>query len=116
VLSVVFNVTDVLISLTVIGTAEDAAMGITWRELLAEIVVGVLIHFLISITAVIAVVVPTTMTTSMSIITVATTMTTITTVTATTTITAATAALRVDWGGPLCELDGCWQLGCFETQ
>jgi hypothetical protein len=94
-LSVVFDVTDVLISLTVISTAEDVAAGITRRELLAKIAVGVLIHFLISITAAIAVVILMTTTTSMSTITVATTMTTIVVATTTTTITTA-AASRVD--------------------
>jgi hypothetical protein len=62
----------VLISLTVISAAEDATMGITWRELLAKIVVGVLIHFLISITATIAVIIPTTTTTFVSTVTVVT--------------------------------------------
>jgi hypothetical protein len=57
-LSIVFDATNVLISLTVISTAEDATTGVTRRELLAEIAVGVLIHFLIPITAVIAVVIP----------------------------------------------------------
>jgi hypothetical protein len=94
--SVVFDATNVLISLTVIGVAKDATAGVTRRELLAEIVVGVLIHFLISITTVIAVVIPTTTTTSMSNVTVTTTMTTIATAAASTTVTTATAALRVD--------------------
>jgi hypothetical protein len=74
----------VLISLMVISMAEDAATGVTRRELLAEVAVGVLIHFLISITMVIAVVIQMTMTTSVSTVTVATAMTTI------------AAALRVD--------------------
>jgi hypothetical protein len=86
VLSVVFDVTDILISLMVISVAEDAAAGVTRREFLAEIVVGVLIHFLISITVAIAVVIPTTTTTSVS------------TVTVTTAIATAAAASRVDWG------------------
>jgi hypothetical protein len=60
VLSVVFDATDVVISLTVISAAEDVTAGVTRRELLVEITVGVLIHFLISITAVIAVVISTT--------------------------------------------------------
>jgi hypothetical protein len=60
VLGVVFDATDVLISLMVISVAEDATTGVTRRELLAEITVGVLIHFLISITVAIAVVIPTT--------------------------------------------------------
>jgi hypothetical protein len=58
VLGVIFDATDVLISLTVISATEDATTGVTRRELLAEIAVGVLIHFLIPITAVIAVVIP----------------------------------------------------------
>jgi hypothetical protein len=66
VLSVVFDATDVLISLTVISAAEDATTGVTRRKLLAEIAVGVLIHFLISITVVIADVISTTMTTSVN--------------------------------------------------
>jgi Mg/Co/Ni transporter MgtE len=88
---------DVLISLTIISVAEDATVGITWRELLAEIAVGVLIHLLISITVAIVVVIPMTRTTSVSTITVATAMTTITTVATTTTVTAPVAS-RVDWG------------------
>jgi hypothetical protein len=59
-LGVVFDATDVLISLTVISAAEDATTGVTWRELLVEIVIGVLIHFLISITTAIVVVISTT--------------------------------------------------------
>jgi hypothetical protein len=74
-LSVIFDATDVLISLAVISVAEDAAAGVTWRELLAEIAVGVLIHFLISITMAITVVVPMTTTTSVSTITVTTAVT-----------------------------------------
>jgi hypothetical protein len=95
-LSVVFDATNVLISLTIIGTAKDATASVMRRELLAEIMVGVLIQFLILITTAIVVVIPTTTTTSMSTITVTTAMTTIAAATASTTITAATAALRVD--------------------
>jgi hypothetical protein len=69
---------DVLISLMVISTAEDAAMSITRRELLAEITVGVLIHLLVSITVVIAVVISMTTTTSVSSVTVAIIITTTT--------------------------------------
>jgi hypothetical protein len=98
VLSVVFDAIDVLISLTVISAAEDGTTGVTWRELLAEIVVGVLIHFLISITVAIVVVISTTTTTSVSTVTIATAMTTITAAAAatTTTVTTAATALRVD--------------------
>jgi hypothetical protein len=92
VLSVIFNATNVLISLTVISMAEDATMGVTQREVLAKIVVGVSIHFLNLITAVIAVVISMTTTTSVSTVT-----TVITTAAATTsTITAVTTASRVD--------------------
>jgi uncharacterized membrane protein YgaE (UPF0421/DUF939 family) len=94
VLSIVFDATNVLISLTVISTAEDATAGVTWRELLAEIAVGVLIHFLISITIAIAVVIPMTTTTSVSTVTVTTAMTTIAATAAT--VTATAAASRVD--------------------
>jgi hypothetical protein len=85
-LSVVFDATDVLISLTVISVAEDATMGVTQREVLAEIAVGVLIHFLILITTVIAVVISMTTTTSVSTVTVTTVITTA----------VAATALRVD--------------------
>jgi hypothetical protein len=71
VLGVIFDATDVLISLTVISAAEDAATGVTRRELLTKIMVGVLIHFLISITTVIAVVILTTATTSVGSVTIA---------------------------------------------
>jgi hypothetical protein len=37
VLGVVFDVTDVLISLTIVSMADDATTGVTWRELLTEI-------------------------------------------------------------------------------
>jgi hypothetical protein len=88
VLGVVFNATDVLISLTVISVAEDVTTGIMWRKLPAKIAVGVLIHFLISITVAIAVVISTTMTISVSIVTVAIVITTA----------AITTASRVDLG------------------
>jgi hypothetical protein len=94
VLGVIFDATDILISLTVISAAEDATMGTTRRELLVEIVVGVLIHFLILITMAIAVVISMTMTTSVSTVTVATVITTA--VAATSTVTATTTTLRVD--------------------
>jgi hypothetical protein len=57
---------DVLISMMVISMAEDVTAGVTRRKLLANIAVGVLIHFLILITVVIAVVISTTTTTSVS--------------------------------------------------
>jgi hypothetical protein len=97
VLNVLFDATDILISLTVIGMAEDATAGITRRELLAKIVVGVLVYFLIPITTTIVVVIPTTMTTSVSTITVTTAVTTIAAAATATTVTTA-AATRVDWG------------------
>jgi hypothetical protein len=84
-LGVVFDATEVLISLMVISMAEDAAMGVTRSELLAEITVGVLIHFLIMITAAIAVVVSMTTTTSVSSITITIII-----------VTTAATALRVD--------------------
>jgi hypothetical protein len=68
-LSVVFDVTNVLISLTVISAAEDATAGVMLRKLLAKIVIEVLINFLISITMVIAVVISTTTTTFVSTVT-----------------------------------------------
>jgi hypothetical protein len=95
-LGVVFNATDVLISLTIISAAEDAATGVMRRELLVEVMVEVLIHFLISITMAIAVVILTTMTTSVSSITVAIVIATA--VAASSAITAAATASRVDWG------------------
>jgi hypothetical protein len=94
---VVFDATGVLISLTVISAAEDAATGVTRRKLLAKIAVGVLIHFLISITTAIAVVISTTMTTSVSSVTIAIVIATAAAA-ASSTITAAVAASRVDWG------------------
>jgi hypothetical protein len=93
VLGVVFDATYVLISLTVISAAEDATTSVTRRELLAEITVGVLIHFLISITTAIAVVILMTMTTSMSTVTVTIV---ITTAAASSTIIATATASRVD--------------------
>jgi hypothetical protein len=89
VLGVIFDATDVLISLTVISTAEDATSGVTRRELLVEISVGVLVHFLISITVVIAVVISMTTTTSVSNVIVAIIITT-------STITAIATASRVN--------------------
>jgi riboflavin transporter FmnP len=83
VLGVIFDVTDVLLSLTVISTAEDVTTGVTRWELLAEITVGVLIHFLISITVVIVVVISTTTTTSVSTVVVATVITTVVVTTST---------------------------------
>jgi hypothetical protein len=93
-LGVIFDAMDVLISFTVISVAKDATMGVTRRELLAEIAAGVLIHFLISITMAIAVVISMTMTTSVSTVTIAIVITT-TAATNSTIITAATAS-RVD--------------------
>jgi hypothetical protein len=87
VLGVVFDPTDVLISLTIISTAEDAATGVTRRKLLTEITVEVLIHFLISITVMIAVVVSLTTIASVGNITIAIVI-----------AAAATTATRVDWG------------------
>jgi hypothetical protein len=87
-LSIVFDATDVLISLTVISAAEEAIASVTRRELLAEIAVGVLIHFLISFTTAIVVVIPTTTTTSVSTVTI--------TAAAAATAVAAAAASRVD--------------------
>jgi hypothetical protein len=78
----------------VINMAEDVTTSVTQRELLAEIAVGVLIHFLISITAAIAVVILTTTTTSVSTITIATAITTI----AAAIVTAVATVSRVDWG------------------
>jgi hypothetical protein len=94
VLGVVFDAMDVLISLTIISATEDATTGVTRRELLVEISVGVLIHFLISITTVIAVVISMTTTTSVSSVTVAIVITTAAVATAT--ITAAATASRVN--------------------
>jgi hypothetical protein len=93
-LGVVFDATDVLINLMVISAAEDAAMGVTRRELLTKIAVGVLIHFLISITAAIVVLISTTTTTFMGSVTVAIVIAT--TVVASFAITAAATASRVD--------------------
>jgi hypothetical protein len=92
VLGVIFDATDILISLTVISAAKDATTGVTRWLLLAEITIGVLIYFLISITTVIVVVISTTTTTSVSTVAVATVITTAAIATST-----VTAALRVNW-------------------
>jgi hypothetical protein len=92
-LGVVFDAMDVLISLMVISTAEYATTSVTRRELLVEITVVVLIHFLISITMAIAVVILMTTTTSMSTVTVTTVITSAAAATFTVNV-----AARVDWG------------------
>jgi hypothetical protein len=101
-LGVVFDATDVLISFTVISAAKDVTTGVTRRELLAEIAIGVLIHFLISITMAIVIVISTTATTSMSSVTIAIVITTVTA--ANSTITATATASRVDWAGHVGDL------------
>jgi hypothetical protein len=96
-LGVIFDAMDVLISLMVVSMAEDVATGITRRELLTKIVVGVLIHFLISIAMVIVVVISTTTTISVGSVTVAIIIATAAAASFAIIATAA-AASRVDWG------------------
>lgn len=111
-LSIVLDMADVLVMLSFVGAVDDATTGITRRELLAKIVIGVLIHLLILITTVIAILVPGTATAFLAIVTTTAAIVAATTATATvaaTTLTTTTAWVDQRWASMT------WMLGSMTT-